>query len=237
MKGDLHWGNTAVTVALMKRLIQHLNEPFSATSHMVGAMAVLLGTAWLLWLTWGSWGRVVSLLIYGSTTFAMFAASTLLHGIKPRPRLQFMLNRLDHVAIFLVIAGTYTPIAYTFFPSSWRWLMLSLVWLVALIGIGFKLLSRRIHGFLNATIYMILSWGAASPLFLAEDGWYWLPTSGLMLLLLGGAIYSVGFVVYYCRRPDPWPKRFGHHEIWHLFVLGGSLCHFLFMWRFVALGG
>ena len=221
----------------MEHLEQYLNEPFSALSHLVGSAAALVGTVWLLWLAWGSWGKVVTLLIYGLTTFVMFVASSLLHGVKPRPQLQYRLNRLDHVAIFLVIAGTYTPIAHTFFPLPWRWLMLGIVWLAALVGISFKLLSRRIHGFLNATIYIILSWGAASPLLLAEDGWHWIPTEGLMLLLLGGAIYSVGFVVYYRRWPDPWPKRFGHHEIWHLFVLGGSLCHFLFMWQYVALRG
>ena len=72
------------------------------------------------------------------------------------------------------------------------------------------------------------------PLILAGEAARWLPPGGLLLLLLGGLIYSVGFVVYYRQRPDPWPDVFGHHEIWHLFVLGGSLCHFLFMLWYVV---
>ena len=218
----------------MKRIAQLFHEPISTLTHALGAVASLIGTIWLAWLAWGDWSKTVVLLVYGLSMTIMYTASALLHGVKPWPHLRSQLNRLDHMAIFLVIAGTYTPIAYTFFPTSWRWPVLGIVWLVAIIGMVFKLLSRRIHGFMNATIYMILSWGGALPLILAEDAFSWLPSDGLQLLLLGGLIYSVGFTVYYCRWPDPWPDQFGHHEVWHLFVLAGSLCHYLFMLNYIA---
>ncbi|VAW40130.1 FIG01964566: Predicted membrane protein, hemolysin III homolog, partial [hydrothermal vent metagenome] len=109
-----------------------------------------------------------------------------------------------------------------------------IVWLAALAGITTKLFGRRIHGFFNTSIYLVVSWGGVLPLILAGNAARWLPSGGIFLLLLGGFIYSAGFVVYYCRWPDPKPNLFGHHEVWHLFVLGGSLCHFLFMLNYVA---
>ena len=219
----------------MKRLTKHLHEPGSTLTHILGAVASLCGTVWLVWLVWGEWAKVWTLLIYGISMTVMYSASSLLHGVKAQPRLQFQLNRLDHMSIFLLIAGTYTPIVYIFFPESWRWPVLLLVWLTAVVGMGYKLISRRIHGFVNASIYLIVSWGGVLPLILAGNAARWLPPGGLLLLLFGGLVYSVGFIVYYRRWPDPWPNLFGHHEIWHLFVMGGSFCHFLFMLRYVAL--
>ncbi|GJM39871.1 MAG: hemolysin [Ardenticatenaceae bacterium] len=174
------------------------------------------------------------IIVYGLSMTGMFLSSSLLHGVKPRPRLHRFLNRLDHMAIFLVIAGTYTPIVFTFFPQVWRGPVLAVVWGTAVLGMGYKLFSRKIHGFLNASIYLIVSWGGVLPLILAGKAAQWLPPGGLPLLLLGGLVYSVGFVVYYRQWPDPWPNVFGHHEIWHLFVLGGSLCHYIFMLWYVV---
>lgn len=225
---------TAVKFLIMKWLATHLHEPLSTLTHAVGAFASLVGTMWLLLLVWGEWEKVLTLLIYGLSMTAMYVSSSLLHGVKARPQLQFQLNRLDHMSIFLVIAGTYTPIVATFFPTTWRWPVLVPVWGTAVLGMAYKLFSRRIHGFMNASIYLIVSWGGVLPLFLAGNASRWLPFGGLLLLLVGGLIYSVGFVVYYYERPDPWPNVFGHHEIWHLFVLGGSLCHFLFMLWYVV---
>lgn len=218
----------------MNRLNQYLSEPINTLTHAAGAIAALLGTGWLLLLAWGDNIKVIALLVYGLSLMAMFIASSLLHGVKARPRLQFQLNRLDHMAIFLLIAGTYTPIITTFFPVNWRGWVLLLVWGTAVTGMAYKLFSSKIHGFMNASIYLIVSWGGAMPLILAGEAARWLSPGGLRLLLLGGLIYSVGFVVYYREWPDPWPKKFGHHEIWHLFVLGGSLCHFLFMLWYVV---
>ena len=218
----------------MKQLTHHLNEPVSALTHVAGGIASLLGTIWLLVLVWPDWPKLISLFVYGLSLTAMFSASSLLHGVKANPRLQYRLNRLDHMSIFLVIAGTYTPVVVVFFPLNWRWPVLTTVWLAAVIGMSYKMFSHRIHGFFNASIYLFVSWGGVVPIILAGNPLQWVPPGGLFLLLFGGIIYSVGFIVYYWRWPNPWPGRLGHHEIWHLFVLGGSLCHFLFMLWFVV---
>lgn len=172
---------------------------------------------------------MLSLLVYGFSLIVLFGASTLLHGLRVSERWHTWLNRFDHMAIFLLIAGTYTPIVANLFPPRWRAPVLAAVWVVAGTGMIFKLLSARIHGFFNVSIYMILGWGGAVPLALSLQIVPVIGRSGLFLLLLGGLIYSAGFVIYYLEHPNPWPGRLGHHEIWHLFVIGGSLCHYLFM--------
>lgn len=204
-------------------------EPINTVTHLLAALLAVPGLVWLLVLSRQEPAKMLSLLIYGLSLIVLFSASALLHGLKVHDRWRMWLNRFDHMAIFLLIAGTYTPIVYAFFPPRWRLPMLVGVWLVAAVGMFYKLASVRIHGFFNVSIYMLLGWGGALPLALAMQAASAIGRDGLMLLLLGGLIYSVGFVIYYVRRPDPWPGRFGHHEIWHLFVIAGSLCHYLFM--------
>jgi hemolysin III len=213
----------------MTILKRYLHEPVNTITHFIGAVASLVGLIVLLILTFEEVPKMLTLLIYSLSMVALFTASTLFHGIKGKPRHRFWLNRLDHMAIFLLIAGTYTPVAYNLFTGWWRWGTLGTVWSVAALGMGYKLLSRRIHGFFNVSIYLLLSWGIGLPIVLFTNIIHIVPYWGLFLIALGGLIYSLGFIIYYLERPDPWPKIFGHHEIWHLFVMGGSLCHFLFM--------
>ena len=208
-------------------------EPLNTLTHLIAALLAAIGVTLLLWLSRPAPGKMLSLLVYGVSLVLLFLASTLLHGLKVNRRIRFWLNRFDHMAIFLLIAGTYTPIVYNLFPSGWRWPVLAAVWLVALMGMGYKLASVRIHGFVNVSIYVLLGWGGAVPLALSVELATLIPSRGMMLLLMGGLIYSTGFVIYYRQRPDPWPGVFGHHEIWHLFVIGGSLCHYLFMLLYV----
>ena len=209
-------------------------EPMCALTHFAGALAALVGTALLLYLTWDEPAKMASLAIYGISMVILFATSTLFHGIKLSEGKRMWLNRLDHVAIFLLIAGTYTPILYNFFPVEYRWAVLAAIWLVALVGMAYKLVGRRIHGLINASVYPVMAWAGVVPVALVWRAGPVVPLGGAALLLVGGLIYMVGFVIYYWRRPDPWPNVFGHHEIWHLFVLGASFFHFLFMLLYVV---
>lgn len=215
-------------------LNRYLLEPASALTHLAGALAALFGLVILISLAWPERLKAISLAVYGLSLVMLFATSALFHGAKLPEERRLLLNRLDHVAIFLLIAGTYTPIILILFPAAWRWPTLALVWLVALGGITYKLFSNQIHGFFNATVYPIISWAGVLPAVVAYRIRPLAPAAGLGLLLLGGLIFMVGFAIYYFRRPDPWPKVFGHHEIWHLCVLGGSFCHFLFMLLYVV---
>lgn len=220
----------------MKTLERMLYEPMSTLTHLLGVFASLIGLIILIYFTWNQPGKLFSVIVYGVSMVLLYSASTLFHGAKVSDTKRMWLNRLDHMAIFLLIAGTYTPIVYSLATGTLRWVLLATIWLVVIACMAFKLLSPRIHGFYNAIIYVVLSWGSAVPLLLFFDLTALIPLTGWSWLLLGGLIYSVGFVTYYLQRPDPWPGVFGHHELWHLFVLGGSFCHFLFiLWYVVPL--
>ena len=201
----------------------------NALTHLSACLLALVGTGLLVALSWGETGKMLSLLIYGATLAALFAASSLLHGLKVSGTIQNWLNRLDHMAIFLLIAGTYTPVIYNFLAGPERWIILSATWGVAILGMLYKLFSARIDGFFSVLIYVLLAWGGAIPLLLIVQPLTSLTWPGLSLLFVGGLIYTVGFVIYYTQHPNPWPRVLGHHEIWHLCVIGGSLCHYLFM--------
>ncbi len=211
-----------------------LREPINTVTHLIGAIASFVGLIIFVLISHQNKGKLISLIIYGISMIVLYAASALLHGVKTSKKNQMRLNRLDHMAIFLLIAGTYTPIVYNLFPDPWRWIVLGLIWLVAVMGMLYKLFSPKIHGVFNASIYLILSWGIAVPLFFAINLSSIISIRALYLLLSGGLVYSLGFLVYFFEKPDPWPGRFGHHEIWHLFVMGGSLCHYLFMLFYVV---
>ncbi|MDX1662964.1 MAG: hemolysin III family protein [Candidatus Promineifilaceae bacterium] len=221
----------------MRKLERLFLEPWSALTHLGATILAALGLALLVALTHEQPRKMLSVAIYGTSLCVLFLSSTLLHSLKVEPRLRNWLNRFDHGAIFLLIAGTYTPIVYNLFPRHWRLPLLAAIWAVAAVGITYKLTSIRIHGFFNVSIYALLGWGGIVPLSLALPVERILSQSGLLLLLLGGLIYSLGFVIYYRERPDPWPGVFGHHEIWHLFVIGGSLCHYFFILFYVVRPG
>jgi hemolysin III len=218
-------------------LRRYLLEPASALTHLAGALAALLATVLLLYLTRDQPAKMASMAIYGASMVLLFTASTLLHGVILPDERRMWLNRLDHAAIFLLIAGTYTPIVYNLLPAAWGLPLLGAVWGLTLLGMVYKLLSPRIHGFLNASVYPILAWAGVIPAILAYRIEPFVPAGGLVLLLLGGLIFMLGFVIYYLRRPDPWPDTFGHHELWHLAVMAGVACHFIFMLLYVVPAG
>jgi len=226
----------ALIRSIVTPIWRRLLEPASALTHLAGAVGAAAGLLILLYLTRQDQPKMVSLSVYGASMVTLFATSTLFHGIKLPEGRRMWLNRLDHVAIFLLIAGTYTPIIYNLYPKGYRWPLLAAIWLAAFIGIVYKMLGRRIHGLINASVYPVMAWAGVIPALILYQAKPFMPIGGGLLLLCGGLIYMVGFVIYYRKWPDPWPNVFGHHEIWHLFVLGGSFCHFLFMLLFVAWG-
>jgi hemolysin III len=213
---------------------RYLLEPASALTHMAAAVAALAGTLFLLYLSRGQPAKMASLAVYGVSMIVLFGASALLHGVHLPEQRRMGLNRLDHAAIFLLIAGTYTPIVYNLFPADWGRPLLVAIWLLSLAGMAYKLFSSTIHGFFNASVYPLLAWAGVVPAILAYRTQPFVPAGGLALLLSGGLIYMLGFVVYYWHWPDPWPEVFGHHEVWHVLVMAGSACHYAFMVLYVV---
>jgi hemolysin III len=161
----------------------------------------------------------------------MLAASAAYHLIDARPRLARILRTLDHSAIYLLIAGTYTPICLRFFTGFWEWGLLAIIWSLAIAGIGVKVLILNAPRWLTAGIYLGMGWLATAGM---REMLLHVPAGALAWLLAGGLFFTVGAAVYISRRPNFVPGVFGFHEIWHVFVILGCLSHFIVMAAYVA---
>ena len=202
-----------------------IREPFNGASHLIGLLLGGAGTVMLLGMARSSQQRV-ALSIYGATLILLYAASTLYHSLPLSERQLRRLRTLDHIAIYFLIAGTYTPIALITLNSRLGWILLASVWLIALAGVPFKLFYLDAPVWLSTGTYLLMGYlamVAVVPLARAVH------LGGLSWLVAGGIAYTIGAVIYSRRRPDPFPGVFGHHEIWHVLVLIGSACHFAFM--------
>lgn len=207
-----------------------IREPVNGVSHLLGLLLATAGTILLLRLARGP-AHMVAFAIYGATLMLLYGASTLYHALPLADRPLRMLRTLDHIAIYFLIAGTYTPLALITLNGALGWSLLGVVWLIALAGIPFKLMFLDAPVWISTATYLgmgYLALVAVVPIAHAVS------FAGLAWLVAGGIAYTVGAVIYSQRRPDPFPGRFGHHEIWHLLVLAGSGCHYAFMVYHVA---
>ncbi len=207
-----------------------IREPFNGTSHLLGLLLAGAGTILLL-RSARQPAQLVAFAIYGTTLILLYGASTLYHSLPLAERPLRALRTLDHIAIYFLIAGTYTPLALITLNGTLGWTLLGTVWLIALAGVPFKLFFLDAPVWLSTSTYLgmgYLALVAAVPIARAVS------LSGLAWLLAGGMAYTIGAVIFMRQRPDPFPGRFGHHEIWHLLVLAGSGCHYAFMVYHVA---
>jgi len=201
----------------IERMDRH--ETFNSISHLVGAVAALIGAVVLVVAASidGDARKIVSFSIYGVTLFLLYLMSTLYHGAQGRPRRVFKI--FDHQAIYLLIAGTYTPFALTTLRDATGWWLFGAIWTVALIGITLEALPRKAPRVLAVGLYLAMGWMcviAIDPLIekLSRGGFYW--------LLAGGILYTSGVVFYALGRRIAWA-----HGVWHMFVLAGSACHYV----------
>lgn len=205
-------------------------EPFNSYSHMLGVLLSIAGLVALVIQSNGQSLRVVGFSIYGASLILLYSASTIYHWLELSPRGNDILRRFDHIAIFLLIAGSYTPVCLVTLRGGWGWSLFALVWSLAFAGVVLKLFFQHLPSWLTAMIYLGMGWLAViaiGPLAHA------LPARGLAWLFAGGLAYTVGAVIYAIERPDPFPQVFGHHEIFHIFVLAGSALHFVFISQYV----
>lgn len=211
------------------RLLQRLfREPVNGLTHAAGALlsVAALPTLIVPAATAGKNTHVVAFSVYGTSLVLLYAASALYHLLRVSERTVAVLRRIDHVMIYVLIAGTYTPVCMIVLPDAWGRMMLVGIWILAAIGFVFTILWIHAPRWLSTTLYVAMGWSvvaAAAPLVqaLSPEGVFWLAA--------GGAFYTAGAVMYALKKPDPVPGWFGFHEIWHLFVLAGSFCHFMMM--------
>ena len=206
-------------------------EPFPGISHLVGALLSVVALIALLVRAEGRVWHVVGFAVYGTSLILLYAASTLAHSIHCSPKTDERLTRLDYSAIFLLIAGTYTPICLVPLRGPWGWGLLAAIWSMAFLGIWSVWVWRNRRTWARTLIYICMGWLAI--LAVGEIVRVFTP-SALAWLVAGGVVYSAGAVVFITDRPHLWPGRFMAHDLWHLMVLAGSACHFMVMLDFIA---
>ncbi len=205
-------------------MILKLREPVSGLMHLGGALAALVGQIVLLVMGWPGIEKVASVLVYGISLVTLFSASAGYHLINAGPKVTAALRKLDHSAIYLLIAGSYTPFCLNAFTGFFRWGLLAIVWSIALVGILVKLFYMGAPRWLSAAIYVLMGWlclMAGGEMFTA------LTPFTLAWMVVGGIIYTLGAVVYATKTFDFFPGKFGFHEVWHIFVLLGAAAHFV----------
>jgi hemolysin III len=210
---------------------RRFRDPVSGLTHFFSAILALVGLVTLLFISWGETGKSISLLIYGFSLVLLFSASAAYHLINASPEWIKFLRKLDHTAIYLLIAGTYTPISYNVFEGFWQWGLLTIIWSMALAGIIAKIIIIDVPRWLNAGLYLVMGWMAILGL---REMITLLPAPALIWLLLGGAFYSFGAVIYITKMFNFVPGVFGFHEIWHIFVILGALSHFILILIYIA---
>jgi len=218
----------------MRRLFSTLKEPVNGLTHAASALLALVGLVVLLVYSPPNWPARLALLAYGLSLVLLFAASSAYHLVKTTPDRTLLLRKLDHTAIFLLIAGTYTPVCAIVLTGAWRWGLLGVIWALAAIGITFRLFYMRGPRWLSVVIYMGMGWVGVlgfGQLFTA------LPAAGLSWLVAGGLLYSLGALIYATRGFDFYPGVFGFHEVWHLFVTAASAAHYVFVLAYVVPAG
>ena len=200
-------------------------DPISGLTHLAGAVFAIVALCVLVAqaaLHGGVW-HMVSFVIFGTTLLLMFSSSALYHLLHAPEHVILWLKRIDHMAIFLLISGTYTPFCLIPLHGDVGWLLFTSVWALAISGLALKLFWITAPRWLSTLIYLGMGWLVV---FAAKPALATIPAEGLWWLLYGGIAYSLGAVVYALRWPDPWPRWVGFHEIWHLFVMAGAFCHF-----------
>ena len=202
--------------AVTRRIAQE--ELANSVTHGIGLALSVTGFAVLVVLAvlrGGAW-HIVSCSVYGSTLVCLYAASTLYHSVRS-PRVKRILNVLDHSAIYLLIAGTYTPFSLVILRGGWGWTLFGLVWGLSVLGVLFKVWFVDRFQIASTTVYLAMGWLvviALKPLLAL------VPSGGLLWLLAGGVLYTAG-VGFFAWRKLPY-----NHAIWHVFVLAGSACHY-----------
>ena len=216
----------------MKQFLSSFREPISGFTHAGGVLLSIIALVLLehYSIAHGTLWHCVASAIFGVSLILLYAASSLYHLLPLSSRGTAILRRLDHVMIFVLIAGTYTPVCLLPLHGPWGWSLFGLSWGMAFAGMFQPFFWLDAPRWFSTSIYLVMGWMvlvAFVPLVHA------IPMSGIFWLAAGGLFYTGGAVIYALKRPNPFPGIFGFHEIWHFFVLAGSFCHFWAIYCYV----
>ncbi|MBT8258332.1 MAG: hemolysin III family protein [Bacteroidia bacterium] len=206
------------------RLQTETEEHLNSITHAIGAMLGIAGLVLLIiYNNSGIQLSLFSVLVYGISIIVLFLASTFYHAVR-KPKLKNALRVVDHMSIYLLIAGTYTPVLLLMLNNSKGWLLFWIVWGIAGLGILLKIFFTGKYELFSTLLYLVMGWMVVFDFSMLVE---LMPTNGLIFLIAGGLSYTLGIVFYIFER-IPF-----NHVIWHLFVLGGAVCHFFMIFLYV----
>ncbi|WP_392384884.1 hemolysin III family protein [Marinomonas primoryensis] len=202
-------------------------EVANSISHGLGLVAAIVGTPFLVLsaIDYADMSFIVGVSVFSATMIVLYLASTVYHAM-PRGKAKYVFQVIDHSAVYLLIAGTYTPFMLGVLKGVWGWSLLTAVWALALVGVSLKAFGKASHPAVSTTLYVILGWLiliAIKPLVALME------TNGLLLLVLGGVLYTLGVVFFVMDSR----LRYGH-LVWHLFVVGGTVSHYFSIFYYGA---
>lgn len=218
-----------------KPSIQKLKDPGSAITHLIGMIAAIFAATPLIIKVMNGPNRThtTSFIIFIVSMILLYGASTTYHSFDVSEKTNRILRKLDHAMIFILIAGSYTPICVVVLKGKVGYTLLALVWTIAIVGIILKICWINAPKWLSSVIYILMGWVCVLAFSPIVNG---LSKAAFIWLVAGGIIYTVGGVIYALKLSifNNKHKYFGSHEIFHLFVMGGSICHFILMYQFLA---
>jgi hemolysin III len=203
-----------------------MREPVNTWTHFITFLAAVIGLFFLIGISWPDPSTLVTMTIYGVSVILLYGASSLYHWVVTTPEKELIFRKMDHCAIYLLIAGSYTPVFYYGLDGTFQWVMLSCVWGLSVLGIVLKLFFMHVPRYVSTAFYLTLGWIAVVPFVKLVHA---LPTGAILLMVLGGVFYTVGAVIYATKWPDFFPGKLGFHEIFHLFIMAGTVVHFAMM--------
>ncbi|MBN1178955.1 MAG: hemolysin III family protein [Anaerolineae bacterium] len=208
-----------------------MREPVSGLIHFFAGVLAVAGLAVLLAVGEHDASQQISLVVYGASLALLFFASAAYHLIQARPSTIEVLRKLDHSAIYLLIAGTYTPFCYDKPVGTWHWGILGGIWLLAAVGIGVKVFVIKAPRWVTAGVYLAMGWVSV---LMPRDVLHALSPAAFGWLAAGGVLYTLGAAVYITKKLDFFPGVFGFHEVWHVFVVLAGACHYVSVLTYVS---
>ena len=214
-------------------MIAKLRDPISGFTHFIGCLLAVLGMILLILKViepvkpW----HLASFIVFSVGMILLYLASTLYHWLPLSDKGIQRLRRMDHMMIFIMIAATYTPICLVPLRESIGWELFFAIWSIAAIGLVIKVFWLQAPRWLSVTIYVLMGWMAIFGIIPIVKS---MQPGAVFWMIAGGLFYTFGAVIYAIKQPNPWPGRFGFHEIFHLFVMMGTFSHFLMMYRYLT---
>lgn len=217
-------------------MISKIKDPISSLTHFLGALLSIAALVLMVYYAakGASVWHIVSFSVFGASLILLYTASTVYHTVLISERITRILRKIDHMMIYVLIAGTYTPICLIPLRGAWGWSLLISIWCIAITGIILKGFWMGAPRWVSTLIYTLMGWLIAVAFVPLVKT---IPLGGVLWMLAGGLLYTLGAVIYGLKWPKINLRYFGFHEVFHLFVLGGSFCHFWLMFRYILYVG